>query len=153
MRRGLAGDGKRNRLKDELLKSFPSKKKKIAWKHRFVCLAYYDQPKIPTTDGEKDELIKAGLGEKIIEFPSLNANGDDLSDILYSTFPKLKEGGGFELCRCIANSRKLEVLTTVAHSSLYHLKERVGNSRTYIRPLQKDLDLSEVHELPIGVSS
>ena len=153
MRRGLAGDVKRSRMKDELLSSFSAKKpKKNPWKHRFVCLAYYDQPRITTTDADKDELIKAGLGEKCIEFPSLDINGEEMCDIIYSAFPKLKDGGGFELCRCLANSRNLEVLSTVAHSSPYHLKERVGNSRTYIRPLQRDLNLSEVLRLPSGVS-
>ena len=44
------------------------------------------------------------------------------------------------------------MLGNIAHSSPYQLKERVGNSRTYIRPLQKDLDLSEVLGLPSGVS-
>ena len=110
MKRGMSGD-KRRRLKDEVANVFTSKKRsKCAWKHRFVCLGYYGQPKIPTTDTDKDELLKAGLGEKMIEFPSLNASGEEFRDVLYSVFPKLKEGGGFELCRCIANSRKLEVL-------------------------------------------
>ena len=42
------------------------------WKHRFVCLAYRDQVKIPTTDTDKDELLKAGLGEKVVEFDDLD---------------------------------------------------------------------------------
>ena len=128
-------------------------RKKCAWKHRFVCLANYDQPKIPTTDTEKDELFKAGLGEKEVEFPSLDMSAEEFTDVLYCTFPKLKGGGGLELCRCIANSRNLEVLSSVVHSSPQHLKERVGNARTYIRPLQRDLDLSEVVELPLAVST
>lgn len=153
MRRGLTGDAKRKVLKDELLASFSTKKrKKNPWKHRFVCLAYYDQPKIPTTDGDKDELIKAGLGEKCVEFPSLDIDAEEMCDIIYSAFPKLKEGGGFKFCRCIPNSRKLEALSDIAHSSPYHLEERVGNSRTYVRPIQRDLDLSEVSVVPTGVS-
>ena len=150
--KGMKRGDKRRRLKDEVANVFTSKKiSKCAWKHRFVCLGYYGQPKIPTTDTDKDELLKAGLGEKMIEFPSLNASGEEFRDVLYSVFPKLKEGGGFELCRCIANSRKLEVLSGVAHSSPHRLKERVGNARTYIRPLQRDLDLSGVIDLPEGV--
>ena len=47
---------------------------------------------------------------------------------------------GFELCRCVANRRKIQILSSVAHSSPHHLKERVGNARTYIHPLQRDLD-------------
>lgn len=69
-------------------------------KHRFVCLALRDQQKIPTTDVEKNNLLEAGLGEKVIEFPSLEASGEQFKDLLYSAYPKLRDGGGFELCRC-----------------------------------------------------
>ena len=156
MRRGLKGDGERKkRLKSELANAFASKSKrpkKCAWKHCFVCLAWCDQHKIPTTDVEKDDLLEAGLGEKVIEFPSLDASGDEFKEILYSEYPKLRDGGGFELCRCLPNSRNLEALTSVALSSPAMLKERVGNARTYIRPLQCDLDMDAVLGLPEGVS-
>lgn len=124
MKRGLAGNNKRSRLKDELMNTFTASKKvkKYAWKHRFVCLAYYKQQKIPTTDGEKDELIKAGLGEKCIQFPSLDIDGHEFTKVLFSTFPPLAEGGGFELCRCIPNSRNLEPLSSIVHSSINRLK-------------------------------
>ncbi len=66
MCKGIVGSGKRKRLKDEVMNTFSASKKvkKCAWKHHFVCLAYYEQQRIPTTDGEKDELIKTGLGVK-----------------------------------------------------------------------------------------
>ena len=38
--------------------------KQVAWRHKFVCLAYRDQERIPTVDAEKEELYQAGLGEK-----------------------------------------------------------------------------------------
>ena len=38
----------------------------------YVCLAYRDQDRSPTTDADKDELFQAGLGEKEITFPSLD---------------------------------------------------------------------------------
>ena len=47
------------------------------WKHRFVCLAYCDQNKIPTTDMEKNDLLQAGLGEKEVEFASLDLDADE----------------------------------------------------------------------------
>ena len=156
MRRGLKGEGKQKRkLKYEVASAFSSKvkKRKSAWKHRFVCLGWRDQPKIPTTDTEKDDLLTAGLGEKVVEFSSLDISGEELKESLYSEFPKLHGGGGFQLCRCIPNSRNLEVLSSVALSSLRMLKERVGNARTYIRPLQRDLDMEPVVGLPEGVSA
>ncbi len=157
MRKGMHGDvNKKKRIRSEVASVFPSCKKakaKCAWKHRFICLARHDQTRIPTTDTEKDDLLEAGLGEKCIEFQSINIEGEEFREILYSTFPKLRNGGGFELCRCIPNSRKLEPLTAVVHSSPVVLKERVGNARTYILPLQRDLDMDVVLGLPEGVSS
>ena len=41
----------------------------------------------------------------------------------------------------IPNSRNLEELTAVSYSSVALLKDRVGNTRTYIRPLQCDQDM------------
>ena len=83
-----------------------------------MCLAWRNQQKILTTD---TDLLEAGLGEKLIEFPTLDISGEELKEILYSNFPKLRDGGGYQLCR------NLEELTAVSHSSLAMLKERVGN--------------------------
>ncbi len=44
----------------------------------------------------------------------------------------------------IANSRKLELLSVAVHRSPAILKQRVGTSKTYIRPLQCHLDLTPV---------
>ena len=62
-------------------KSF-KKSKSRNWKHHFVCLGYFDQPKIPTTDTEKDDLFKAGLGEKEIEFSSLQMSSEEFKDVI-----------------------------------------------------------------------
>ncbi len=154
MRKGLNGNSEKRKrsIKSELANSFPCKKaKKSAWKHRFVCLSRWDQQKIPTTDIEKDDLLEAGLGKKFIEFSSVDMNGEQFRDLLFSEYPKLRQGGGFQMCRCLPNSRQLEVLTSVAYSSPSILKERVGNARMYIRPLQKDLDMDSVYGLLEGV--
>ena len=155
MRKGLNGSSDRKKcIKSELANTFPCKKAKNvkpAWKHRFVCLARRDQLKIPTTDIEKDDLLEAGLGEKCVEFSSLDIDGEQFRDKLYSEFPKLREGGGFQMCQCLPNSRQLEVLTSVTHALPSILKERVGNARTYLRPLQKDLSMDVVYGLLEGV--
>ena len=44
-------------------------KKRVVWRHKFVCLAHRDQDCIPTMDAEKEELYQAGLWEEI-EFES-----------------------------------------------------------------------------------
>ena len=61
------GEKGRKRVRQQMSELFTSKKKALtsksrpAWKHRFICLAYRDQARIPTTDAEKDELYEAGL--------------------------------------------------------------------------------------------
>lgn len=127
------------------------KSEKIQWKHKFVCLAYRDQTRIPTTDVEKDDLLQAGLGEKEIAFYKMNADAEQFRNVLFKHFHQLRHAGGFQLCKCLPNSRKLEVLSKFAHSSPECLKQRVGNARTYIRPLQKDLDITAIFNLPDGV--
>ena len=89
-------------------------------------------------DCEKDTLLEAGLGEKEIEF-------DDL-DIDY---PRLSEGGGIQFHKCSHNSRKLEQLSSTTLSSPAMLKSRVRNA---IQPMQRDLDITAVIDLPTGVS-
>jgi len=117
-----------------------------------VCLAWHNQRRLPTTDREKDELIMAGLGEKEIEFFDLNIDAGEFREILYQHYPNLQNGGGYKFYKCTPNTRILECLSPATLSSPDVLKARVGNARTYIVPLQKDLDLTPVVELPGGVS-
>lgn len=151
----LNGDrvGRRRKAKEEVSSLFGKKKKtvKCVWKHKFICLANRNQQRIPTTDAEKDKLLMAGLGEKEIEFSDLELSAEEFRDLLYHHFPSLKEGGGFQFFKCVANSRSLEQLSSTTLSSPSMLKSRVGNSRTYIRPIQKNLDLAPIVELPGGV--
>ena len=68
MKRGMSGD------KHKALKRWSStskKRSKCAWKHRFVCLGYYGQPKIPTTDTDKDELLVLDKSESTHIYPQL----------------------------------------------------------------------------------
>lgn len=145
------GRNKRNKPRPactEMKKLFPQmnphgpKRRKASWTHRFVCLANHQQTAIPTTSWEKDELIAAGLGEVKVVFEDPDCNADDFRQQLFSTFPKLKNGGGYQLCKCKANSRELQPLSGAVLTSPRALQGCGGNSRTYIRPLQTDLDLS-----------
>ena len=60
-----------------------------------------------------------------------------------TAYPKLKEGGGFEILRCRPNTRELELISPRIASNPQLLKRKVGNGRVYIRPIQRDLSLSE----------
>ena len=147
----------KRKAKEEVSSLFAKKSKKgqsskCIWKHKFICLAYHNQSRIPTTDVDKDDLLRAGSGEKEIEFHNLDIDADEFRDLLYQHFLSLKDGGGFEFFECGANSRNLEKLSSTTLSSPAVLKSRVGSTRTYIRPLQTDLDMSAVFDLPDGVS-
>ena len=149
------GAQRKRKAKEEVSSLFKKKSNKgggkCIWKHRFVCLAYCDQCKIPTTDVEKDDLLQAGLGEKEVEFASLDLDADEFRKVLYRSYPQLENAGGFQFFKCVQNSRRLEPLSSVTLSSPALLKSRVGNARTYIRPIQRDLDLSIIFNLPKGV--
>ena len=60
-------------------------KRKYAWKHIFVCLAYEDQ-QIPVREAEKDKLFAAGLDEKEIEFDDLCTSADIFCTKLFHNY-------------------------------------------------------------------
>ena len=97
------------------------KEKKGSWKHKFFCLADVGQSRLPINEAEKDAIFEAGLGEKEVEFDSL-----DILPQLFLPFPKLREagGGGFQICKWMPNSRKLEPLSSHVLSSPVMLKNR-----------------------------
>ena len=130
----------------------PAKRKKCAWKHKFMCLAYCGQSKLPSSEADRDELFEAGLGEKTIEFENINCSPNEFRETIFSAFPQLRESGGYQFLKCVPNARNLETLSPLVLTSPLMLKQRVGVARTYIRPLQRDLNLtkttlptSEVH--------
>ena len=130
-----------------------NKKKKGTWKHKFYCLAYVGQSRLPSSEAEKDDLFEAGLGEKEVEFDQLDISADEFKEILFEAFPQLRDAGGYQICKCLPNSRKLEPLSSRVLVSPLLLRQRIGNSRSYIVPLQKDLDLTPTESSNSCVSS
>ena len=90
--------------------------------------------------------------EREIEFSATNISANEFRDIVLNEFPNLEKGGGYQLCRCLPNTRTLEPLSKLAHSSVEMLKQQVGNARTYLVPLQRDLDLTPTEVPPDQVS-
>ncbi len=133
--------------------SSAEKKCKASYTHRFFCLSQCHQKIIPRNDKEKDLLLEAGLGEKRITIPDIDISADEFRDILMKQFPKLKDGGGFIFAKCRSNSKVLEPLPSLCVTSPRILRDRVGNVRTYIIPLQKTLDLIGSNECQSPVSS
>ena len=113
-----------------------------SWTHRFVCLPHTNHKRIPSTVAERNEIIQAGLWEKKVTIPDIDCGVKEFNDIILETFPKLNQGGGFELLKCTQSSRNLEILPYQISCSPRLLKQSIGSAKIYIRPIQADLDLS-----------
>ena len=122
-----------------------SKKQKLkTWTHTFVCLSSTKQIYMPDTS-ERTALKLAGLGEK--RFPVFAyATSTELQDELYQEYPKLVRGGGFELLRGSDVGAKELVLIDIPHDgySVEYLRAVVKSAKVFIRPLQRDLDCSQL---------
>lgn len=131
----------------------PPVKKCSPWSARFVCLANTDDQHVPCTIAPKEVLINAGLGEQKVDIPDIECSAEVFRQHLIKAFPKLEDAGGFELMRCLANSKFLETLSSHIAMSPHLLRKVVGKSRIFIRPLQRDLDIDtpENDKLPAKV--
>ena len=141
--------GSKKRRKGSRFHSFPPSKKgkRQTWSPKFVCLANKNQCKVPCTVDEKEKLVNAGLGERAICIPDIECSSLEFRQTLIDEFPKLESAGGFELMRCIPNTRQLEPISSTVSQQPKLLKSVVANGRIYIRPIQKDLDLSPVGDM------
>ena len=105
------------------------------WEHEFICLAKCGQT-IPPSPMEKAELINAGF--------SLFESGVSWEfHEEMSAFPKLSEGGGYELMRTQPNNNR-ELCVIPPKSGGYtveYLQKIVSQAKIFIRPIQKDLSL------------
>lgn len=121
--------------------ALPPSKKCTPWSAKFVCLADTNSEQVPCTVAQKETLVEAGLGERKVDIPDIDCSAQEFKDELIKVFPKLKYAGGFELLRCLSNSKLLEPLSSSVSFSPKLLRSVVGKSRIFIRPIQKDLDL------------
>lgn len=113
------------------------------WNHNFLCLASRFTTHVPRKE-DKDRLSAAGLGEKRISI-GLRASSNQLRDKLLLEFPKLQHAGGYDLLRCLPNSRTLSRLKPPPEGfTPESLRSEVGAARIYIRPLQRELPLHDI---------
>ena len=94
---------------------------------------------MPSSKQQRDALVACGLGEKVIALP-MHSSADELHQVILSTFPKLSSCGGYELMRCIGNSKTLHVIDPPY--TPVNLCTTVGQSRIYVRPLQSNISLT-----------
>ena len=65
---------------------------KPCWRHKFVCLSSRSQQYLNAKDFDKDDLLRSGLGEKEVEFHSMQLDADEFRELLYEANPTLKHG-------------------------------------------------------------
>ena len=71
-----------------------------------------------------------------------NEGPEELNEELMQQYPKLSSGGGYELLRASGN-RKLEIIPVPQEGcSVNFLRSVVHNAKVYVRPIQRDLDMT-----------
>ena len=111
------------------------------WSIKVVCLSDKNASRVPCSLAEREVLVQAGLGEQKVVVPDIECSSLEFRRVLVTAFPKLGACGGFDLLRCITNSRELEVISPEVSQSAKLLKSVVGNGKIFIRPIQQNLNL------------
>lgn len=117
-------------------------RKHKGWTVKVVCLSNKDATRVPCSITEREMLVQAGLGEKKVFIPSVACSAEEFMRILVEAFPKLKGCGGFELLKCIPNSKELDAISHTISQSPAMLKSIMGSGRLFIRPIQQNLNLN-----------
>lgn len=113
------------------------------WTHEVLCLANTAQEATPSR-AQKEELQRAGLGRSKIRFDG-NATPRAFKEKLEEVFPKLVDGGGFELFRRGSSANELvEIHPPPSGYSVPFLRDSsgIGQALIFVRPLQMNLDVS-----------
>ncbi len=71
------------------------------------CLADKNSVKVPCAPCSRQALVAANLGSKDVVICQ-SASREEFKAIIFDKYPKLKDCGGFELLRCIPNSKDLD---------------------------------------------
>ncbi|XP_071828648.1 uncharacterized protein [Apostichopus japonicus] len=122
----------------------PNQRRKRLLSLTVMCLALPSTKIIPSKFQQKI-LQAAGLGEKKISVSS-SKTAVELQARLMEEFPKLKDAGGYEYLRSTAQTKLLESISLPAGGgySAANLKFVMKQARIYLRPIQAELDLSNM---------
>ena len=116
---------------------------KESWTHEFF---YQHTDRIPSRQ-QKFVLQSAGLGRKKLVFGSTDTT-KLVQEKLEKAYPKLSQGGGFEILRSGATVKELVVVRPPSLSG-YNVpflqnESGLGQALAYIRPVQKNLNITEL---------
>lgn len=111
-----------------------------------MCLASRSQTSPPNAI-ESAQLIRAGLGPKRLTFFDYDS-AMELHETFVSSYPKLVDGGGYELMRTTAGAnRALYVIPSPPGGySIEFIKKVCGQAKFYVRPIQANLSLDSVDD-------
>ena len=121
--------------------------KRETWTHDFFCLADRLQEVAPTKS-IKHILQLAGLGRKKVCF-NMKANAAEVKAKLEETYPKLCNGGGFDILRRGPSASELSLITPPPSGySVTFLRDvaGLGQAVAFIRPLQANLNIDKMEE-------
>ena len=119
--------------------------KRETWTHEFFCLADRNRVTAPSKV-VKEELQLAGLGRRKICF-HWNADAVEVKRKLEEIFPKLKNGGGFEILRRGTSPSELSLIQPPRSGysvSFLRIAAGLGQEIAFIRPLQANLSKDRV---------
>ena len=77
----------------------------------FFCLSNKEAIRVPCSSTDRESLLKAGLGEKKVLIPHISCSPEEFNKVIQSAFPKMHGCGGFDLLRCIQNTKDLDVIS------------------------------------------
>ena len=133
---------KRPRKSNDSQRSY---KVKETWMHEFFCLADCTTSSVPSR-AVKFQLQSAGLGQKKIIF-GWKDNPYTFKAKLEEIFPRLVDGGGFDILRSGVNVQSLVLIPPPAAGySVPFLRDMsgVGQALAYVRPAQTNFDIAEI---------
>ena len=115
---------------------------------KFCCLASKGAHKPSSSIKDRTDLCNMGLGDKSINFM---LDGSPTYDTILEQYPKLKDAIGFDLMlfqRGSGEDAGFHVVNPPHTPS--NLKDLCGQSKIYLRPLQKDISAESEIEVELG---
>ena len=115
--------------------------KRETWMHKFFCLAEKNQMAVPSRSS-KIQLQQAGLRRKKVCFNG-RADATEVKTTLEESYPKLIEGGGFEILRRGPSPTELTVIPPPPSGYTVNFLcdfTGLGQAIAFIRSLQSDLN-------------
>jgi hypothetical protein len=126
---------------------FQPYKVKETWTHDFCVLSDQDQRKVPPAS-YKQELREAGLGQKTIVFKNKRGDFKYLQEELFSNYPRLENGGGFDLYRQGSGKELIYIKPPVSGYTIPYLKNDYGikSAIIYVLPIQRNLSMDPLED-------